>query len=156
MDRLVHSRSTCPPPSPPPLANTFVIGIAVINTHPCQTPKQGLAGSWQTIDLPCNRGHGTLWRGTVCGRCLLAWTLPRVADDGDGCRIPFASISHHTLILLAHASSPYSPPRPRKGNFAHANRSDGLRNLLELQALHPAQPSALALPSKVKQGKNKS
>ena len=49
------------------------------------------------------------------------------------------------MILLARASAPYSPPRPRNGNFAHANRSGGPRNLLELQALHPAQPSALVL-----------
>jgi len=41
--------------------------------------------------------------------------------------------------------SPCSLPRPRNGNFAHASRSDGPRNLLELQALHPAQPSALVL-----------
>ncbi len=78
---------------------------------------------------------------------------PRAAD-GDGRRIPFAFIPHHTLILLARASDPYSLPRPRNGNFAHASRSNGPRNLLkvarhnadllELQALHPAQPSALA------------
>jgi hypothetical protein len=30
---LVFSRSTCPPISPPPLANSFVLGPAVINTH---------------------------------------------------------------------------------------------------------------------------
>ena len=69
---------------------------------------------------------------------------PRAAD-GDGRRIPFAFIPHHTLILLARASAPYSPPCPRNGNFAYANRSDGPRNLLELQALYPAQPSALVL-----------
>jgi ribosomal protein S27E len=69
---------------------------------------------------------------------------PRAAD-GDGRRIPFASIPHHTLILLGRASAPYSLPRPRNGNFAHASRSDGPCNLLELQALHPAQPSALVL-----------
>jgi hypothetical protein len=70
---------------------------------------------------------------------------PRAADD-DGRRIPFVSIPHHTLILLARASAPYSIPRPRNGNFAHASsRSDCPRNLLELQALHPAQPSALVL-----------
>ena len=54
---------------------------------------------------------------------------PRAAD-GDGRRIPFAFIPHHTLILLARASDPYSLPRPRNGNFAHESRSDGLRNLL--------------------------
>jgi hypothetical protein len=69
---------------------------------------------------------------------------PRAAN-GDGRRIPFASIPHHTLMLLARASAPYSLPRPRNGNCAHASRSDGPRNLLELQALHPAQPSALVL-----------
>jgi hypothetical protein len=69
---------------------------------------------------------------------------PRAAD-GDGRRIPFVSIPRHTLILLARASAQYSLPRPRNGNFAHASRSDGPRNLLELQALHPAQPSALVL-----------
>jgi hypothetical protein len=31
--RLVVSRSTCPPISPPPLVNSFVLGSAVINTH---------------------------------------------------------------------------------------------------------------------------
>jgi len=31
--RLIVSRSTCPPLSSPPLANSFVIGPAVINTH---------------------------------------------------------------------------------------------------------------------------
>ena len=53
--------------------------------------------------------------------------------------------SHHRHILLGRASAPYSLPRPCNGNFAHASRSDGLRNLLELQALHPAQPSVLVL-----------
>ena len=68
-----------------------------------------------------------------------------IAADGDGRRIPLLSIPHHTLILHARASAQYSLPRPRNGNFAHASRSDGPRNLLELQALHPAQPSALVL-----------
>ena len=68
-----------------------------------------------------------------------------IAADGDGRRIPLLSIPHHTLILLARASAPYSLPRPRNGNVAHASRSDGPRNLLELQALHPVQPSALVL-----------
>jgi len=31
--RLVVSRITCPPPSPAPHANSFIIGTAVINTH---------------------------------------------------------------------------------------------------------------------------
>jgi hypothetical protein len=68
-----------------------------------------------------------------------------MAADGDGRRIPFVSIPRHTLILLAGASAQYSLPRPRNGDFAHASRSDGPLNLLELQALHPAQPSALVL-----------
>ena len=68
-----------------------------------------------------------------------------IAADGDGRRIPFVSIPHHTLILHARASVQYSLPRPRNGNFAHASRSDSPRNLLELQALHPVQPSALVL-----------
>jgi len=32
--RLVVSRSTCPPLSPSPHANSFILGTAVINTHP--------------------------------------------------------------------------------------------------------------------------
>ena len=76
-------------------------------------------------------------------------TLPPAVDpmaaDGDGRRIPFVSIPRHTLILLARASAQYSLPRPRNGNFAHASRSDSPRNLLELQPLYPAQPSALVL-----------
>ena len=35
--RLVVSRSTCPPLSPPPHANSFVLGPAVINTHTLHT-----------------------------------------------------------------------------------------------------------------------
>jgi hypothetical protein len=31
--RIVVSRSTCPPLSPSPLANSFVIGTTVLNTH---------------------------------------------------------------------------------------------------------------------------
>jgi hypothetical protein len=34
--RLVVSRSTCPPLSPSPHANSFIIGTTVINTHTCQ------------------------------------------------------------------------------------------------------------------------
>ncbi len=56
---------------------------------------------------------------------------PRAAD-GDGRRIPFAFIPHHTLILLARASDPYSLPRPRNGNFAHASKSNGPRKLLKV------------------------
>ena len=40
--------------------------------------------------------------------------------------------------------APYSP---RLRNGSYASRSDGQRNLLELQALHPAQPSAPILYS---------
>jgi len=77
---------------------------------------------------------------------------PRDVDDeedadGDGRRIPSVPIPHHTHILLARARAPYSPPRLRNGSFAHASRSGGPRNLLELQALHPAQPPAPVLYS---------
>ena len=54
---------------------------------------------------------------------------------------------HHTHILLARVRAPYSPPRLRNGSFAHASRSGGPRNLLELQALHPAQPPTPVLYS---------
>ena len=84
-------------------------------------------------------------RGTVCGRGLLAGIRgprPRATADGVGRRIPSVPIPHHTHILLARARAPYSPPRLRNGSFAHASRSGGQRNLLELQALHPAQPPA--------------
>ena len=67
--------------------------------------------------------------------------------DGDGRRIPSVPIPHHTHILLARVRAPYSPPRLRNGSFAHASRSGGPRNLLELQALHPAQPPAPVLYS---------
>ena len=77
---------------------------------------------------------------------------PRAADgddeedaDGDGRWIPSVPIPHHTHILLARVRAPYSPPCLRNGSFAHASRSGGQRNLLELQALHPAQPSAPVL-----------
>ena len=64
-----------------------------------------------------------------CLRTLPPGVDPRAADC-DGRLIPFVSIPHHTLILLARASAPYSLPRPRNCHFAHANRSDGPRNLL--------------------------
>lgn len=67
--------------------------------------------------------------------------------DGDGRRIPSVPIPHHTHILLARVRAPYSPPRLRNGSFAHASRSGGQRNFLELQALHPAQPPAPVLYS---------
>ena len=67
--------------------------------------------------------------------------------DGDGRRIPSVPIPHHTHILPARVRAPYSPPRLRNGSFAHASRSGGPRNLLELQALHPAQPPAPVLYS---------
>ena len=66
----------------------------------------------------------------------------------DGSRPSTTShVPHHThiLILFSRASAPYSLPRPRNCNFAHANRSDDPHNLLELQALHTAQPLALIL-----------
>ena len=69
------------------------------------------------------------------------------AADGVGRRIPSVPIPHHTHILLARARAPYSPPRLRNGSFAHASRSGGQRNFLELQALHPAQPPAPVLYS---------
>jgi hypothetical protein len=68
-----------------------------------------------------------------------------MATGGNGRQIPFVSIPRHRLILLTRASTQYSLPRPRNGNFAHPSRSDGLYNLLEIQALHTAQSSALVL-----------
>jgi len=78
---------------------------------------------------------------------------PRAADgddeegaDGDGRRIPSVPIPHHTHAHTARSRrAPYSPPRLRNGSFAHASRSGGQRNFLELQALHPAQPPAPVL-----------
>ena len=46
--RLVVSRSTCPPISPPPHANSFVLGPAVINTH----TSKGLPS--QVVMTACN------------------------------------------------------------------------------------------------------
>jgi hypothetical protein len=37
--RLVVSRSTCPPISPPPHVNSFVLGPVVINTHTHTRPR---------------------------------------------------------------------------------------------------------------------
>jgi hypothetical protein len=84
--------------------------------------------------------HGP-WRGTVCGRGLLAWTRGRPTATGVG------SLSHPHHITRSYCSLA-RPPHTHSlvlGNFAHASRSDGPRNLLELQALNPAQPSALVL-----------
>jgi hypothetical protein len=50
-----------------------------------------------------------------------------------------------THCSLARSPHTHSPGGPRNGNFAHASTSDGPLNLLELQALYPAQPSALVL-----------
>ena len=57
------------------------------------------------------------------------------------------SLQYPYHILLARARAPYSPPRLRNRSFAHASRSGGQRNFLELQALHPAQPPAPVLYS---------
>ena len=70
-----------------------------------------------------------------------------MATDGNGRQIPFVSIPRHTHAHTAHSSIRpiLTPSSSCNGNFAHASRSDGLRNLLEIQALHTAQPSALVL-----------
>jgi len=57
------------------------------------------------------REHTRPWRGTVCGRGLLAWTRWRPTATG------VRSLSYpyhvtHTLILLTRASAQYSLPRP--------------------------------------------
>ena len=59
--RLVVSRSTCPPLSPSPHANSFVIGTAVINTHTpaggtAQTPTLRLKSTLTSLDLACHDG----------------------------------------------------------------------------------------------------
>jgi len=116
---------------------------------------QNLAGVWEwpgagaactsRTRAGCEHSHpseGTIARNGL--RTRPPGVDPMAAYD-DGRRIPFVSIPRHTLILLTRASAQYSLPRPCNGNFAHASRSDGPRNLLELQALHPAQPSPLVL-----------
>ena len=91
---------------------------------------------------------GSLWT-SAGGRTTSRRTTSRKVGSllGDGRRIPSVPIPHHTHILLARARAPYSPPRLRNGSFAHASRSGGQRNFLELQALHPAQPPAPVLYS---------
>ena len=54
---------------------------------------------------------------------------------------------HITRTYCSLACAPHTHPLPRDGSFAHASRSGGQRNFLELQALHPAQPPAPVLYS---------
>jgi len=70
--------------SPPPHANSFIIGTAVINTHP------GVLGSIHK--------QGKQDRGTVCGRCLLAWTRGRPTATDVG------SLSHPYHITCSYCS----------------------------------------------------
>jgi len=132
MKSLLHRKKKNAP------AFTTVTLLGVHRTDPgCETPL-----------CAHSRGHCRTLTHTTMARNGLRTRPPGVdpmVADGDGRRIPFVSIPRHTLILLARASAQYSLPRPRNGNFAHASRSDGPRNLLELQALCPAQPSALVL-----------
>ena len=74
-------------------------------------------------------GAATPGRGAIPRRCGV-WSSAQA-------RLPHTT-SHD--ILLAYCAP--SPPRLHAGSFAHASRSDGQRNLVELQALHPSQPSA--------------
>jgi hypothetical protein len=47
--RLVASRSTCPPLSPSPHANSFVIGTAVINTHTHTVTPPDIRVHWHRV-----------------------------------------------------------------------------------------------------------
>jgi len=53
--RLVVSHSTCPPLSPSPHANSFVIGTAGINTHACDR------GRYKTCDVALDVGCDVAW-----------------------------------------------------------------------------------------------
>ena len=75
---LVVSRSTCPPISPPPHANSFVLGPAVINTHTlvfdlsithdrigssCHVQQKGSLSHTRDLDAPlCIAAHRKLTR----------------------------------------------------------------------------------------------
>ena len=77
------------------------------------------------------------------GGCPASWRGPeggRRRRASDPCRIHTTSHAHISRSRVRPVL-----PRPRNGNFAHASRSDGPHNLLELKALHSAQPSALVL-----------
>ena len=100
MDRLVHSRSTCPPPSPPPLANTFVIGIAVINTHPVRPPNRDLQAAGKL--LICLVIEGTAHYGEERSADAAFWRGPyrgwRTTATGVG------SLSHPYHITRSYCS----------------------------------------------------
>jgi hypothetical protein len=53
--RLVVSRSTCPPLSPSPHANRFVIGTAVINTHTFPAPLGLVRAPPRSATVPADR-----------------------------------------------------------------------------------------------------
>ena len=105
-----------------------------------QTPARGAAAGCQlkVAAAPRSRGAG----------CQLSAPrpVPRAAFSGQpAARFPAARQA--TKNHGGHASRVTIPRGAGVGSFAHASRSDGQRNLLELQALHPAQPSAPVLYS---------
>jgi len=67
--RLVVSRSTCPPLSPSPHANSFMIGTAVTNTH---TPNRYCSNNLINTHIPQFR-HFTSPMGSLFGVLLVSY-----------------------------------------------------------------------------------
>jgi hypothetical protein len=78
--RLVVSRSTCPPLSPSPHANSFVMGTAVINTHAKFPAGTDFVGD-QNVTLKERRGEPKfLNRIRTSVRFLLRWRRMAVCE----------------------------------------------------------------------------
>jgi hypothetical protein len=65
--RLVVSRSTCLPISPPPHANSLILGPAVINTHTLLHPEESERGYYHTVMARRRRRRPPGGHTTVAG-----------------------------------------------------------------------------------------
>jgi hypothetical protein len=75
--RLVVSRSTCPPLSPSPHANSFIIGTAVINTHTWVSTRN--TTSLQTRDILESNGVSPFFATPKSTAALCTTTISTMA-----------------------------------------------------------------------------
>jgi hypothetical protein len=115
--RLVVSRSTCPPISPPPHVNSFVLGPAVINTHS------------STIMWSCRGPEGTksavsreVFLGPVVCPLTMAHKVWRIGFD-QVCEVLPGNALPHTTQGVQSRGTVHSLIHDLNKNKAKNNRS---------------------------------
>jgi hypothetical protein len=111
--RLVVSRSTCPPISPPPHVNSFVLGPAVINTH---TSVWWSAPPWVGSISPDGWDQIPRWAGgwACTSHPGVLASIPKREEPGKTGRHPVLKyrVPHGSQRSLVCGGQP-SPHKPR-------------------------------------------